>query len=350
MLVKKISSALVGAGFLASMAAIPALAGEVSISGEVDMHLWQYTSPESSAGTGIGFKAGSSDSYSHMYTKFDEAELKFKSKGEAGNGWKVGTEVELEIGQKDKNDFELEEASAYVDFGSVKLQGGILEDWGVDCGTAAVLTNAEDPTLSGGNEGPGFRVFVGGIDKLHLDLKLRFEAAKDSGVDISKNETRLQAKYNIGMGDVRFIYAALANKPIDSDAAGKYAESHNVMEIALALQMGQLAPFLEYMTSAETATDGAGAESEGNFVQMILGTDFSMSKAVTMTGAYLSQSYDEGGDAITLTELSVGARYKVKPAEFMLAYFSVSNNYSSVVSGAEDAKQSGIQGGMKVTF
>lgn len=357
MLVKKISSALIGAGFLATMMATPALAGDVSISGEVDMHLWQYTSPDSSAGTGIGFGGGSSDSYSHMYTKFDEAELKFKTKGETKNGWKVGTEVELELGQGGKNDFELEEGSAYVDFGSVKLIGGWLEDWGADYGTAVELVNVEDPT-QGGNEGPAFRVAIGGIENLHLDVKFRFEAdqetddstGSDVDVDFSANEMRLQAKYNIGMGDIRFIYGSLTNKPIDSDAAGDYAYSSTAMDIGLYLEFGQLAPFFEYTTLAETETDVAGTESEGNFTQMILGTDFAMSKAVILTGAYMSQSYDTGGDAITLTELNVGAVYKAKPAEFRALYFTASNDYSSVVSGAEDAKESGIITGMRVKF
>ena len=348
--------------FLAALAATPAMAAEVSISGEVDMHLYQYSSTTTSPGLDQVEvdSAGSEDTYSRMATKLDEAELKFKAKGKTANGWKVGTEVELEIGQEGKNDFELEEGSAYVDFGSVKLIGGWLEDWGVETGAAATLDTAEDPVTKHGNEGPAFRIAIGGIENLDIDVKLRFQDdsyeedvdgdGEDDEFDITRNETMVRAKYDFGMGYARIVYSSLSDKPVNSDAMGDYSYTESVTDLLIGLEFGQIAPFFEMTNINKKKTKVLGSESEDKFSQMVLGVDFEMSKQLVLTGAYMTQQLDDGGDEkAKKTDMSVGALYKAKPAEFLFSYFTAKNNYSDY-GGGEDASLSGMKAAMRVKF
>lgn len=363
MFVKRISLAIIGAGFLTAMQATPAAAADLSVSGFVGMHLQQFTSTSTDSSSYIKIaSSGSDDTYSHMYTAFDEAELKFKAKGKTANGWKTGGEIELEIGQNDKNDFELEEASAYVDFGSVKLTGGILEDWGLETGTVCAGDDKWwDTKLEGSDESAALRLAIQGIENLKLDFKLRYGAADvedDSTgstieIPVTQNETRVQAKYDFGMGYVRLVFAAMESKPVDSDSAGDYAYKDAAQEVLVGLKFGQIAPWFSMINRKETSTEAASgsAEDENKDSQMMLGADFAMSKEMTLTGIYLSAERDFGGDdKAKLTAINLGVAYAAMPVTFSAVYFTSQNNMNTLDSTKEDAKISGFDLGMEMKF
>lgn len=360
MLKQKIYSAIIGAGFLTAMSATSALAADVSISGTIQTSLFQYSSTSQTAGSDIKVSSsGGSKTYNHMYTSFDETELKFKTKGETPNGWKTSAEIEMEIGQGGKNDFELEEASASIDFGSIKLTGGILEDWGTETGAAWSYSLDEwDTKVDGSDESAAFRVGIKGIENLDLDLKLRFGSESISGVSgsdvaVGANETRIQAKYNFGMGVARFIYASRNDTAANSDDAGDYKFAETNTDMMVQLKLGKISPWIEITNSKkeETAVAVGSSKTETKDAQTIIGVDFGLNDQMTITGLLLTQEQDTGGSTkAKKTAITAGATYAVKPVTFKAVYFTTSNNASSVNSSKKDASSGGLEFSMYYKF
>jgi hypothetical protein len=357
---KKFSSMIIGAGFVTAMLSTPAIAADFSLSGTVDMRVQQYNSTSSDSKMGISVdEAGSDDTYNHMYTHFDEAELTFKGKGKTANGMEVGGKLEMELGQDNKNDFELEEASAYIDFGGVKLIGGILQDWGYYNGTS-IVGDSEwwSPKVEGSDESAALRLAITSVKNLDLDFKLRWgeESVTDSvdatkTFNVSQDEMRLQGKYDFGMGFAQAIWATVSNNPIDDDSAGDYDYSQTIIDFLVGLKFGPVAPWINMTTRNTSQTYYNGTEPDDiKDTRMVLGADFSVNKDLTITGLYMTDKKDDGNDDdAELTHISLSAAYNMKPVTFEGGYFAAQNNASDRGS-SDDAKISGFQLRMVTKF
>lgn len=352
MLRKKILRSIIGAGILVVATASPAFANDVSISGTVQTYFLQYSGTKAASYGISADEAGGPDTYSSMATRFGESELKFKSKAETANGWKVKGEVELEIGQGGKNDFELEEASVTLDMGAISVTGGILEDPSTYTGEAYSIGLKEwDTKVKHSDESAAFRIGVNAVENLDLSIKLRFGEETNSGKNVVSNESRVRAKYDFGMGSVQVMQASLDDKPVDTNSSGDWGYAESNSSVMVSLSLGQISPWVEVLNTNQKETDASGDTDEEKGSQMILGADFQLNDQMTITGLYLTQSLDQGGSTnAEKTAISAGLLYAVKPAAFKFVYTTSSNNSSSVNSATKDAQSSGIEIGMFYKF
>jgi len=358
MIIKK-SVSLALAGCLAMVLLVSsASAADIKASAFVWTWLASYTNNSTGAslwGTYITTE-GSEDTYSHLETFFYEAELKFTASGKTANGWKTYGELEFELGQAGKNDFELEEASANVDFGGFKLSMGILEDWGAYTGAAVYNWGIAELDTKFDDESPAMRFTYTGNKMFQADVKLQFAQASDKDatpdIDVSRNETRVQAKYNFGMGNVRLIYATETDAAIDSNVAGDYAYSAVNTDIIVVLKLGTISPFISVMNNNSKTTTEAGTESESKFSQNFLGFDYFLSQTTAITFNYMLQSIDSGGPKkLNATGIGLGANFAYSPVNFQVTYASFSNDMKEFTGGlVEDATQTTYTAGMFFKF
>jgi opacity protein-like surface antigen len=270
MLRKKIVSAIIGAGFLAALVSTPAMA-DASLGGTVKYKI----------------EMGSSTKI-----KLDEAELKYKSKGETSNGWKVSSELELEI--KGDSSFDVEEASVKLDMGMFAIIGGILEEEGA---VAGVIDEASDVKAGKGDEEPGLRVALNLMEGLDFDFTIAMHGAGSGGT-----ETRIQLAYDLGFGKLSLI----------TDSAPE-ATVKSAMHIGLAMSMGQISPFV-------------GMTTLGSSSETILGLDYALSDDMTVGVEMVSAS----GSSTT----GVGVEYKIKPITICASAIS-SGGSSSMEASVE---------------
>lgn len=358
MVFKKFFSLIVVGCFMTAAFVSTSLAADIDISGSVFSGILNYTNPNPAGGSWsypYGKTAGSEDSYSHMESWFYEAEMKFKSKGETANGWKTYAELEFELGQGGKNDFELEEASANVDFGGFMLSVGILEDWSQDTGAVYNWGISELDTKFD-DESPALRLSLTGNKQLQADVKLQFAQGKDkdtAAIDVKRDETRIQAKYNFGMGWVQLIYATEADVVVNSDLAGDYAYSAANTNVMVKVRFGQIQPFLSIsnLNSKQTNVAAGSGEEDNKMTQTLLGADYFLSETSRITANYMTQSLDFGGsDPLVATITGLGASFSFKPITFVVTYANFANNYSELDATGADFKQNTMAAAIAYSF
>ena len=346
-MLKRFFNSMVIAGF-AAMLASSSYAADVSISGTVEAELHSYTSnfTDDTQGVDVNETGASEDTYSHMTTDLYEAEMKFKTKGETPNGWKTYAEIEFELGQGGKNDFELEEASANVEFGAIKLSAGILEDWSQYTGEVYRFTLNEKDTKFDDETGAIRFAFVGS-DAFYGDVKLRMyqDEADASGdtFDTAATEMRIQAEFKGDWGSVSAIYATLTGKGVDSDAAGDYDLNETAMNVTALIELGVVSPFVSYTSRSDNSTSWDNTETEDTLTEMMLGINLEMGENMELTANYMQTTLDFGGDDnFEKSALGAAFRYSAKPVKFELGYTSASNNASTVNDLYEDATYGGF--------
>jgi hypothetical protein len=361
MILKKLFSLIVVGCFVAAMFVSTSQAADITTSASIFSGILSTSNPNPAGGSWsypYGKTAGSDDSYSHLESWFYEAEMKFKSKGETANGWKTYAELEFELGQGGKNDFELEEASANVDFGGFMLSVGILEDWSQDTGAVYNWGISELDTKFD-DESPALRLSLTGNKQLHVDLKLQFAQATDkdssgaTAIDVKRDETRVQAKYNFGMGWVQLIYGSEADVVVNSDVGGDYAYSATKTNVMVKVRFGQIQPFLSIsnLNSKQTAEAAGSAEEDNKMTQTLLGADYFLSATSRITANYMTQSLDFGGsDPLVATITGLGASFSFKPVTFVVTYANFANNYSEIDTTGADFKQNTIAAAMSYSF
>ena len=342
---KKIYALLLAGCFASAMIGSTAVAADLKVSGYVKGYFASVSNNVGEYEEGIGVAdSGNKKSASYTAIAYDEAELKFKGTAETPNGWKTYGEIELEL--KGKNTFDLEEASLNVDFGPVMLSMGILEDWSTHVGTAYPMGLSERDTKFA-DETEALRVSLKAVPKLKLDLKLRMYPEDYTGTSggsspANMQETRLQSKFDFGIGWASLVYATLAGSAVDSDEKGDWKSSKNAVEAGLGFKFGPVEPFLLMITETAQDTKAAAGSDEvkKDWVETRLGLDFGLgAHTITFVTALTAYNYTgedsskpNDGLKTPYAKISMGlaAEFGFKPVNFFASYYTASNNDKAV--------------------
>jgi len=234
------------------------------------------------------------------------------------------------------------------------LSMGILEDWSTNTGAVYPQGMGEGDTKFG-DETEAVRFTIKGVENLSADLKLRMFPVATGAGETNFTETRVQAKYEFGMGWARLIYTTLAASPVDSDLAGDWKLSLANTEIGAQLKFGNISPFFSMITRNEKSTDTAAGspEVENKETETLIGLDFGLSDTQTITFMYITATKDTDSmdTPFAMTSIGLAAEFAYKPVAFIVSYASNSNNYKEA-SGDDtkyDASASTISAGAQYT-